>query len=476
MRLFLIGWEMELVGVAEELQKKGYQIVYWTLSSGTLKLSTSSFPTTIFHDLEDVLCGKPAQDVDESTFLPPEEDLLKQLSETESIVLTMMEKRFTYLGLVEKKHFYYHLVKYWRGVIDKFKPEVVIFPDAPHTVYDYVLFALLKLHGIKTLMFNCTWVCGRVQLINDYAKGSIKLQNLIYKNNKDFFISDLSFDLQEYYKNQINQAIDSTPSYVSEYIKRFSGLKKIKLKIKAIIYWIKDPVAFLGKVYGFLVKLFVTNLKKEYLNNQVLTLDFEKKYIYVPLHYQPECSTSAKGQVYVDQILMLEILSASLPPGWSIYVKEHVTQWLTWGLNFTSFRYRNYYRHIAHIKNVKIVPISTASFFLINYAQAVATVTGTAGWEAVLRSKPAMIFGYAWYMGCHGVFRVNSVSSCRNILDRIEGGLKVDQKKVINYLAILDKTTFRGYLSGWDKQETNISEEENKSNIFNALISEIESV
>ena len=41
---------------------------------------------------------------------------------------------------------------------------------------------------------------------------------------------------------------------------------------------------------------------------------------------------------------------------------------------------------------------------LIDHAQAVVTLTGTAGLEALLRGKPAFIFGYAWYRQFPGVY------------------------------------------------------------------------
>ncbi|MDP2946803.1 MAG: capsule biosynthesis protein, partial [Nanoarchaeota archaeon] len=91
----------------------------------------------------------------------------------------------------------------------------------------------------------------------------------------------------------------------------------------------------------YIANKFKQNLKKEY--NSVQTKpDFDKKFIYVPLNLQPECSTSPQGNIFVDQILMIETLSASLPSDWIIYVKEHPIQWLRRGLNFFYYLYQGY--------------------------------------------------------------------------------------------------------------------------------------
>ena len=101
--------------------------------------------------------------------------------------------------------------------------------------------------------------------------------------------------------------------------------------------------------------------------------------------------------MFVDQILMIETLAAALPEGWVLYVKEHPWQMWNNGLNYSSCRYPGYYKKISRLKNTFLVPIEANTFDLIKNCQAVATVTGTAGWEAVLRLKPAIVFGYAWY-------------------------------------------------------------------------------
>ena len=72
-------------------------------------------------------------------------------------------------------------------------------------------------------------------------------------------------------------------------------------------------------------------------------------------------------------------------------------------------------------------------------ARAVASVAGTAGWEAVNRSTPALVFGYAWYRFCEGVFYTPTMESCRAALKEIADGYTVDQNKLRAYVKAIDE-------------------------------------
>lgn len=186
------------------------------------------------------------------------------------------------------------------------------------------------------------------------------------------------------------------------------------------------------------------SFKKEYVRYQTIP-DYTKKYIYVALHNQPERSTGTEGGVFVDQIAMIDLLSYVVPHDWVIYVKENHMQWVI--ARTHKGRFKGYTKEIAEKKNVFVVPVETSTFDLIRNAQVVAAVTSTAAWEAVLRDKPALVFGYTWYMYCDGVFRISDLESAGNAIKKIQHGYKPDQQKVINFLKAADDTLILGYLN-----------------------------
>ncbi|MBI5728766.1 MAG: hypothetical protein HY983_00780 [Candidatus Magasanikbacteria bacterium] len=473
MRLFFIEWSgPEPVRVTAELSKK-HDIIYWSGLDLEKYTDTSTFPGTIFHEYADALAGRPARGVATENFIYPGEDLLAELSETESIVLTMMNKKYEWMEVLERKDFYYKLVWYWEGVLETYAPDAIIFPIIPHTVYDFVIYALAQRRGIKTIMFDFTRVGHRLLLQNDFKEGSRRLkQEMENVRGRHFTLNDLSPDVQRYYEQEAVAAGNDKPQDVQGLIDRYTGLNRLMIKFRGVFASIKDLSIFKRGVQ-YIIKQFTSNLKKEHSRFET-AVNWQEKFIYVPLHYQPECTTSPMGGVFVDQILMIEILAASLPKGWVVYVKEHPFQWLPRGLNYFNYRYRGYYERISKIKNVKLVPIGTSTFTLIKQAQAVATATGTAGWEAVFRGKPALCFGYPWYRHCLGVFKVSDVTSCRQVLEKIVGSLAVDHRAVIDYLAAFDRASVRGYVEYYGREISTVSEQENIINLVKALAAELE--
>ena len=481
MKLFLISWsgnEKGLVDVAANLRSLSHEITYWACF-GYERIDKTRFPNTIFHNVFDALEGKPAEGIDTFDFLLPGEDLIKELYETEITVLTMMYKKFPHYSLEERKHLYYHFLWYWRGVLNKLKPDAIIYSGIPHTVYDYVVYSLAKKFGIKIIISepilgNNGWEI----IMNDYKIGSADLISQIKQNGtKQFSLADLKPDTREHYQKHAEIGEDAPPFYLKQDLRRYGGMGLFLTKLRS--FWtsltvLKDFSVFI-KVFAYLPMRFGQNLKKEYISVQS-PADFEKPYVYATLQYQPEAQTCPQAGVFVDQVLMVETLSSALPAGWFLYVKEHPILWLRRGLRFFDFRYKGYYKEIAKLKNVKLVPVETNSFQLIRHSRAVATGAGSVGWEAILRSRPALIFGYPWYQHCHGVFKVRGTEDCRAALKKINDGFKIPQEKVINFLAALDRASFQGSFDLFDERISKISLAQNVANITGAIDKELKKI
>jgi hypothetical protein len=473
MRIFLIWADKaeELKYLVGELKKKSHEVVYW---AGIADGNENKISSPIFHEHNSAWSGEPAKGIDMSEYPSPGKDLIEKLYKTESLILTMMNKRFGGMCADERRHLYYRMLGYWSGIIKKYKPEAIIFPIVPHTVYNYIIYALAKLLNIKTIMFENTNVSDRLLLYNNWMEGSADLKKAVHKNSeKNFSTKDLGIDLQKYYKKQTDPNIDATPIYTKFYQLDNKGFRLLKRKLKVIMESIKDGT-IIKKAPRFIINKLKPNLKKEYLNFQIKP-DLERKFVYAPLSWQPERTTSPQGDMFADQILMIEILSAALPEDWAVYVKEHPSQWIFKSkANYSSSRYRGYYEKIAQLKNVILIPLNTDTFTLINKSQAVATVTGTAGWEALLRLKPAIIFGYPWYQDCPCLFKVSDVRSSKEAFKKIIDNFRIEEQKIINYLKSFDEATAHGYFEEIDAPDSELTKEENKKSIMQAILNELE--
>ncbi|MGQ0564426.1 MAG: capsular polysaccharide export protein, LipB/KpsS family [Gemmobacter sp.] len=123
--------------------------------------------------------------------------------------------------------------------------------------------------------------------------------------------------------------------------------------------------------------------------------DLDAPFIYVPLHNQPELSTSALGGIWRDQLLLVEALAAQLPDGWRIYVKENPRQG-------AFARGPMFFHRLKRIRGVTLLPSAANTHELSARARFTATVSGTAGWEALRKGRPALVFGAAWYRSLPG--------------------------------------------------------------------------
>ena len=468
MRLFVLWPRMDLAkGVIMRLKERAHDVVYWVgLNSGY----ANDFPEAVFHDYFNAWNGEPAPAFFGLDFNPPSYELISKFHKTESMVLTMMNKRFDWMSVDERRHLYYKMISYWDGVVEKLKPEAVIFSTVPHTVYDYILYELALFKNIRTIMlWSIDAVPGRLLLYEDFRKGSLDLQKCLQKNQGcDFSVADLSEEMRKFYGRQVHFGRGESPPDLKKTLKDFSLFNRMALKVGAICAAFNEGIfieRFILRIQKFLKK----NIRDEYVGVQIEP-DFNLKFVYIALHYQPECTTAPVGDVFADQILMIEILSSSLPEGWRIYVKEHPYQWLVRGLNFAASRYRGYYEKISKIKNTFLVPLETDSFKLMSFAQVVATVSGTVGLEALSRSKPVIIFGHPWYRDCPGVFKVDGVSSCGAAFQKISRGFMVDQKDVINFLKSVDEVAIRGYLDDYGMKYSKLDKEKNLDNISRVIL------
>ena len=178
-------------------------------------------------------------------------------------------------------------------------------------------------------------------------------------------------------------------------------------------------------------------------------------YVFCAIHYQPEKTTCPLGGDFDDQLYMIELLSKTMPKGWVLYVKEHPSQFVTsyarYGEHFRSYAY---YDKIKKLENVKLVSITTDTFNLIDNAKAVATVTSTSAWEAVIRGVPALTFGHSWFNYCNGVKYVESLNDLYLFFNKLEKEeIKLNLDDVKSFLSVIEKQTFKAIIGGYGVQK-----------------------
>ena len=147
-----------------------------------------------------------------------------------------------------------------------------------------------------------------------------------------------------------------------------------------------------------IIEFYLDKRFRKHRNDQAQPFDQSKRFVYFPLHVQPAMTTDTLGGIYEDQRLAIERLDQLLPDGIYIYVKENPAQ--------TYYkRGEEFFSRLFSIPKVVLVTPETNTYDLIEHAEFVATITGTAGWEAITAGKKCLCFGYAWYRSLAGVIR-----------------------------------------------------------------------
>lgn len=256
-----------------------------------------------------------------------------------------------------------------------------------------------------------------------------------------------NYEFESYYKDLIEREIFYEPDYMKKQriqnskIDLVSCIKLLKRNLGDFVkkreYYFDASLNWL--FYRFFQKrnLYKKLLKKYRQASQNINLSQFPKYVYFPLHYEPERTTLPDGGLtYHNQTAVLLKL-CQLFPNFTIIVKEHPTQLYN---NFRGWRSRSdiFYRMLGELPNVVFIDNETTSLEIINNASFVATVTGTVAIEAALSGIPAVIFGEAWYKGCPGTVLISQIKGESDILNVIP-----QKAEVLNFLKTWEEESFR---------------------------------
>jgi len=302
---------------------------------------------------------------------------------------------------------YFHIaVEAASQIIEERKITHALFYCVPHLFYDTVFYEVAKAFGVKITVLSWSQFEGKffsmrdVSCLGAFDTHSSSAEPFIIEKGST---PDLFYMKDEWQKDGESGKI-TTKSVIS-FLKFL--VKHDPLKLLNPVYTSKKLFE-INRIYGGLPdwrdpfsKFFNTNeiAYFEHLTNyEDRPVDLSQKYIYVPLHNQPEMSTSALGGKYRDQALLIEDLARDLPEGWKILVKENPRQG-------AYARGPMFFHRLSRIPCVEFVPSNTNTHALSKNAQFVASVSGTVGWEAIRQGTPAMVFGAAWYGSFEGVVK-----------------------------------------------------------------------
>jgi hypothetical protein len=313
-------------------------------------------------------------------------------------------------------------------ILEKFKPNALLYHNTPHGL-DWFLAKSAEFLGIKVYIFRQAPIFGLYWLVEgfiDQKRCSGWLNDFQLSPKGDFNKKTIKYI--ESVSGDYNTAI---PSYMKNREKALNG-QFISFKAE-FIKLIKNLHSF-NKFGKQIVRTFHNySMLNYYEKLSRLNVDSNEKIILIFLHYQPERSTLPEGGVFVDQFHMVKLLSLFAPKGWSVIVREHPSTFRV-GCH-PHWRVKSFYDSISNLGNVELISMNVDPFDLIDRSELVATVTGTVGFESIIRKKPVLLFGEGSYKDAPGVYIIrNSTDLASSIRRILLNNNKIDFKDIVDYV------------------------------------------
>ncbi len=410
-----------------ELRKlNNFVPVYWVGAGDVSHLE--KFNGCFYHDGWKAFSLSGGIDLNEND-LPPLR--LNQYSRVEYYNYIKILDRVDFEGAFsfsERDELFKRQLIYWHYVLEHFHVDCVIFSNAPHLPFDYPLYLVAKRLGVATLMFNICPVFGWHYITQDIGGGFVgnsQINDICLHEEeiKSEFITPflLSSHRDAWYMERQKKSAAFLSNILQRYpftlypldVLRHSVLAVIKrgysyipnqdfnkfasIKFDHHAYRVESISRYRVEKILRRARRASKMLRKEH-DSCAITIDPRElgDYLYFPLHYQPELTTAPLGDDASDQVSVIMEIAKVIPPKVKLVVKEHPSQFAS-VLHGYQGRTLGYWSRIAKIPNVILCDLSVSSVELIKCSSAVITVTGTAGWEAIINRKPCIYFGGAWY-------------------------------------------------------------------------------
>ncbi|MBI3543651.1 MAG: hypothetical protein HY075_10300 [Deltaproteobacteria bacterium] len=419
---------------------------------------------------------------DTGRITPLDESFVREMAYCETIVLRMAERmlgpKVAFYNF--RKALYLRQLRYWNHFLREARIDFALFHTLPHAPVDYIIYELCKKLGIPTLYFDKTPVTDSLFHGYDWEECGSRF-GARYKELKlaqGTGAVELRKEFDEQYRKQTS---GEKPSYVHveiEYAARARELALVnRIKRSATRFtaaFKQKPLAKLGQFvdvdywHGKKHSIVRENEKLfAFYNSHVSKPDFSEKFVFVPLHYQPEATTSPMSGAFADQVLIAQMIQSVLPSGWKLYVKEHPGQ-------EADCRDVEFYEDLLKLPDVRLIARDVPSVDLIAHCQAIGTGTGTAGWESLFRQKPVLLFGHCYYQYAPGVHRISSTADCREAIGQVQRGAHPTRDELRLFLRAMQDECLRAVVEPVFCRISKLPREQNVRNLVELILREME--
>lgn len=314
--------------------------------------------------------------------------------------------------------------------------DAVVFPNIPHEGFDFIIYNLCLARKIPTLILFHTFnihtfaftVTESIESVGDFTVACNLKKKFKYYEPSDFR-NRLHNDFLGI--EPIDRIIKDRPD--------FKDLEPLSIDVLQKATELRNGVSARERLARKFLK-YRTRFEYARIRKSVI---LPKNFVFFPLHVEPELAISPSGGHFEEQYEAIRFLTSKLPEGWKLIVKEHPHQ--------AGFGPRSigFYKKIAMIPNVDFVETKMKSLEIIASSQSVATITGSAGVEAVRLGKPSWVLGYPWYLDAPGITKIDTGQDLDRAFQELSSRRELCNVDIEKYVESLHNSHFYGFIPGF---------------------------
>ena len=285
-------------------------------------------------------------------------------------------------------------------LFDRLKPDLVV-SFICVTMLDYVAYLVAKRRGVRFLNLRPTRIGDRVafsRVLNDPSPElAIQYQRLL-AGKQSLFEEEARRYIQrvrEQHGRYEGVVRPSDKPALKSNASKFVQIDKLLSAIRGYLDYRNSIAAADNHVPDPLRRFYFTawrnprqarRVREFFQDRYIRETDLQGlRYVFFPLHTEPEVSLLVYGRPYVNQIEIVRMLALSLPVDMVLVVKEH--PWMVGKRSLAA------YKKMLDIPRVRFADPALEARMLVKHANLVAVVTGSVALEAAMLDKPVITFG-----------------------------------------------------------------------------------
>jgi hypothetical protein len=325
--------------------------------------------------------------------------------------------------------------KFYEKIFETIEPDFLA-TYIPINFNQYLLHQMCKSKKIKILILGPVRFGNRMMISEEPLKIDYFDECLSNVSIKHRSLSELQEYMEKYDAYKSLKEKQKT-NFESKMVSRYFAILKYFLKSTA---GSKKRYSNFGKTKS---RILFTKLKRStsryrrtfFINRYFLTKIVDEKYVYFPLHFEPERLFLIDVPFFENQLSIISNISKSLPVDYILYVKEHPM------MKTQAWRNTQFYKKIMELPNVKLIHPSFNPKEIIKNASLVITIAGTTGQEATLYKIPTLTFTKQIYSIMPSVSVINNIDELPYLI-KSQINVKVNPLDLNQFIDIIENNTF----------------------------------